>query len=265
MSAPLAGSWALVTGASSGIGAALARGLAHRGAHLVLTARSKDRLTDLAVDLRRVNGIQAHVIAVDLARPDGPSQLLARTLELGRSIDHLVNNAGFGSSGRLAELDAAREDDMVHLNVGAVVTLTRALLPSMIARGSGGVLNVASTAAFQPVPFMATYAASKAFVLSFTQALTAELSGTGVHAMALCPGPVPTGFQSAAGFTRAGLSLAVLSAERTAESALDAYARRESVYVPGIVNTAQSIVSRLAPDRLVAWVTVRAMRRWGRV
>jgi short-subunit dehydrogenase len=253
-----------VTGASSGLGAEFSRSLAHRGANLVLTARSEDRLVELANDLRRVNGVETHVVATDLAVPGGAERLLQRVTELGVPVVHLVNNAGFGSGGPFSSLDAKREDAMVRLNAGAVVTLSRGLLPGMLAAGRGGVINVASTAGLQPVPFMATYGATKAFVVSFTLALAAELKGTGVRAMVLCPGPVLTGFQAAAGLSRPGLKLAVLTPQKTVESGLSAYVRGERQHVPGVVNTLQSVGSRLAPERLVSWVTARAMRRWGR-
>lgn len=256
--------WALVTGASSGLGAELARRLAEHGAHLVLTARSRDRLADLAADLSRVNGIQTRVVCADLARPEGADTLLAGVRELGVSVAHLVNNAGFGSNGAFVELDASRESAMVELNVAALVRLTRALLPTMIIAGEGGVLNVASTVAFQPVPYMATYAATKAFVVSFTLALAAELEGSGVRAMALCPGPVRTGFQAAAGIQRPGLPIAVLTAQRTVAEALAAYVRGEHVFVPGLVNTLQVRAARLLPSALTAWATKRTMQRLGR-
>jgi short-subunit dehydrogenase len=256
--------WALVTGASSGLGEELAKQLAHRGANLILTARSQERLEHLASDLTRVNGIATHVVAADLAQAGGAARLLDAVRSLGSPIAHLVNNAGFGSAGAFSELDAERESAMVELNVAAVIRLTRALVGPMLAAGEGGVLNVASTAGFQPVPFMATYGASKAFVVSFTLALATELEGTGVRAMALCPGPVHTGFQASAGFARAALPIAVLSARRTIEGALAAYERGERVYTPGVVNGVQSLASRLLPRGVVTWAAARAMRRLGR-
>ncbi|HEX5097862.1 MAG TPA: SDR family oxidoreductase [Polyangiaceae bacterium] len=256
--------WALVTGASSGLGAELARRMAEHGAHLVLTARSRDRLEELAQDLRRVNGTRTHVVPVDLADPDGAATLARTVRELGVPIAHLVNNAGIGSAGAFAELDAARESSLVELNVAAMVRLTRALLPGMLATRDGGVLNVASTVAFQPVPYMATYAATKAFVVSFTLALATELEGSRVRVMALCPGPVRTGFQAAAGIERPGLPIAVLSPQRTVELALAAYARGERLFVPGVVNGLQVGAARLLPRSLTAWATKRTMQRLGR-
>jgi short-subunit dehydrogenase len=256
--------WVLVTGASSGLGEEFAKRLAHDGAHLVLTARRADRLENLAADLKRVNGTDALVIPADLARPDGADVILTTLRERGVVINHLVNNAGFGSAGAFAELDPARESAMIELNVGAVVRLTRGLLGPMIATGDGGVLNVASTAGLQPVPFMATYAASKAFLVSFTLALAAELEGSGVRAMALCPGPVPTGFQAAAGFQRPALPFAVLSPNRTIVSALAAYERGEHLYTPGLVNGIQALAARMVPPSILTWAAARTMRRLGR-
>jgi short-subunit dehydrogenase len=264
MSKIFANRWVLVTGASSGLGEELAKRLAQHGAHLVLTARREERLQNLAADLKRVNGIDSLVIPADLSRPDGAEALLAKLAERRVPIAHLVNNAGFGSAGAFAELEPARESAMVELNIGAVVRLTRALIGPMLHAGEGGVLNVASTAGFQPVPFMATYAATKAFVTSFTLALAAELDGTGVRVMALCPGPVPTEFQATAGFSRPALPFAVLSPNRTIVRALAAYERGDHLYTPGLVNGAHALAARLLPPRLLSQAAARAMRRLGR-
>ena len=258
------GSWALVTGASSGIGEEFARKLAERGANLLLVARSREPLERLGSDLSRVNGIEARPLVVDLSTPDGPSSLLAELAATGIFVEHLVNNAGFGSAGPFASLDASREAAMVRLNVEAVVVLTRGLVERMVREGRGGVINVASTAAFQAVPYMATYGASKAFVLQFTLALAAELRGTGVRAMALCPGPVRTGFQKAAGIPGTGIRIAELSARKTVEHALRAYERGEPRFVPGFVNSVQGVASKLLPRFLIGWAVERAMQRMGR-
>lgn len=258
--------WALVTGATSGLGFEFARSLARYGANLVLAARSQDRLTAIADDLARVNGITAHAVRADLAAPDGAATLVREVQALRVPIDHLINNAGFGSAGHFTELDPERESQMVRVNCEAVVTLTRAFLPGMVQRARGGVLNVASTAAHQPVPFMATYGATKAFVLSFSAALAAEVAGTDVRVMAFCPGPIPTGFQAAAGISqKATLSVARLGAHDAVERALDAYEAGRTVYTPGLVNSLQSGAVKLLPRSLVVRAAKLTMKRLGRV
>jgi short-subunit dehydrogenase len=259
------GTRALVTGASSGIGAELACQLAERGTNLVLTARSKDKLDELARELERAHRISAQVVVADLAAPGGARGLAADVDALGLPIDHLINNAGYGDAGAFARADAAKLEEMVRLNSEAVVVLARHFLPGMLERGRGGVLNVASTAAFQPMPFMAVYAASKAFVLSFSSALAKEVAGTGVSVTAVCPGPVPTGFQAAAGIEPGIERVAALTAADTARLALAAYALGDAVCVPGAVNRVQSLVSKLAPRGLVTSAISFAMKRAGRV
>src|ERR671915_456174 len=184
----------LVTGASSGIGADVARSLARRGQGLTLVARRAERLDELAGELRSEHGVRVEVLECDLGDARSRERMLAELAELAVNVEVLVNNAGYGSGGRFHELDAEREVEMVRLNVEAVVALCARFVPEMVRRGRGGVLNVASMAAFQPLPRQATYSASKAFVLSFTEALSADLAGTGVTATSLCPGPVPTEF-----------------------------------------------------------------------
>lgn len=264
VSALFSKSWVLVTGASSGLGTEMARILARKGAHLILTARSRDRLEELAADLERVNGVEVRVIVEDLSTHGGAGRLLDGIAALGVDVEHLVNNAGVGSSGSFSASGPEREAAMVRLNVETIVTLTRGLLPRMLERGRGGVVNVASTAAFQPMPYMATYGATKAFVVSFTQALATELEGSGVRAMALCPGPVRTGFQAAAGIPRPGLRAAELSAVQTVERGLAAYERGDRLFVPGFVNTMQRAGTAVLPNRVLTWATARAMKKWGR-
>lgn len=264
MKTTLKGAWCLITGASSGLGEELARQLAHRGANLLLSARTEERLVRLADDLARVNGIGARALPEDLSDPAGPARLLRAVEATGVFVAHLINNAGVGTTGRFAELDPARESAMLRLNTLAPVELARGLIGPMLNERRGGILNVASTAAFQPLPFMASYGASKAFVLSFSEALAVELAGSGVQVMALCPGPVRTGFQAAAGFSKPGLPIAELSAQRTIEGALHAYERGERVYTPGVVNGAQAVAARLMPKRLISWATTRTMKRLGR-
>jgi short-subunit dehydrogenase len=249
---------ALVTGASSGIGEVFARALAARGAHLVLVARSADKLDALARELSRVHGVRAEVIAADLSRP-GAALEVAREAERRRlAVDVLVNNAGVGAHGRFEELSAARQHEQVQLNVTAVVDLSRAFLPGMLARGRGAIVNVASTASFQPVPYMAVYGATKAFVLSFSEALWAEARGRGVAVLALCPGPTETAFFQVAG---EGAAFGRKEpAELVVDRALRALARNRSHVISGAPNWLVAQLSRVFPRGLVARVVARLMR-----
>jgi short-subunit dehydrogenase len=219
---------ALVTGASSGIGEQFARQLSERGHDLVLVARRSDRLEKLAAELPTTT----HVLACDLGSDaDG---LPKRVRELGVDIDLLVNNAGFGTHGRFAEIDEGRDAEMVRVNCEAVVTLTRAFLPAMIARGSGGVIVVASTAGMQPLPYEATYAASKAFALNLADALHTELRGTGVRAMSVNPGPVPTEWQAIADFEEGPDRLpGAIEADQVVRESLEAYDSGKRSFIPG--------------------------------
>ncbi len=190
---------ALITGASAGLGAEYAKLFAADQHDVVLVARRRDRLEALAAELTKAHGVTAHVIAADLGAADGAQRVIDEVKKLGVEIDFLVNNAGFGTSGAFAELEAARELEMVAVNVTVLVTLTRAFLPGMIARKRGRVLNIGSTAGFQPGPFMSVYYASKAFVNLFTEGLAYELRGTGVTATVSCPGATATEFAGVAG------------------------------------------------------------------
>ena len=246
MSRPLA----LITGASSGIGAEIARELARRGHGVTLVARREERLRDLAEELRVDYGIRAETIAADVSQ-ERPRDRLTRELEgRGLTVDVLVNNAGFGSGGRFAELDGGHETSMVRTNCEAVVGLTSNFLSAMVERGRGAVLNVASLIAFQPVPFQATYGASKAFVLSFSDALHEELRGTGVTVTAVCPGPVRTEFGDAGGFGGADdriPSFLWLSAPRVAQAAVSGLDQGERVVVPGPVNQVAALYGQHLP------------------
>jgi hypothetical protein len=248
------GSRALVTGASSGMGEVFARELARRGADLVLAARSRDKLEVLASELRESAHVSVHVEAVDLSEPGAGLALAARLGEHDLAIEVLVNNAGFGLFGPLDEADAQRIAQAVQLNVAALTELTCALLPGMRARDRGAIVNVASTAAFQPVPYMAVYGATKAYVLSFTEALWAEIRGTGVRVTALCPGATDTAFFDTASIGRQMTPGQVVAA---AFSALD---RRRSTVVPGLGNRLLASSSRLASRQAVARLAERRMR-----
>jgi short-subunit dehydrogenase len=256
---------ALVTGASSGIGVELARQLARRGHGVVLVARRRAELQSLAGQLEGL-GVRAEVLVTDLADRAARAELPDRVEALGLDVDVLVNNAGVSTLGPVHRADAEAEQHMVELDVMAVVDLTTRFLPGMVQRGRGAVLNVASTAAFQPLPGQAGYGASKAFVLSYTRSLGGELRGTGVTATALCPGPVDTGFGEAAGFDKADAEAALPSfmwetPEAVARAGLDALDAGDPVVVPGRANWVAASLAQLAPKRLL--VPVLASRHPG--
>jgi short-subunit dehydrogenase len=250
--------WAVITGASSGLGAIFAEHLAKRGLSLVLAGRDEPRLTTVQERVRqRTQGIDVELVVGDLSTESGIETLLAH-LD-GRVIDVLVNNAGFGTYGPVSEADAGRELDMLAVNVGALMRLTYALLPRMVARGTGGILNVASTIAFQPAPYQAAYGASKAFVLSFSQALWAETRGSGVTVTALCPGPTHTGFVDALGsdVSHTAIYRHLAAPEPVVVAGLRALDRGRPVVVPGLRNRVMANAGRFAPG----WVTALLARR----
>jgi len=238
---------ALVTGASAGLGVDFARQLSKRGHPLVLAARRKDRLQALAKELGN-----ARVIAIDLSKKDAPAKLMADLQAKGEIVDLLVNNAGFGLIGRFAELDAGREREMIDLNVGTLTDLCRAVAPGMIDRKSGGIINVASTAAFQPGPKMAVYFATKAFVLSLTEALHEELKPHGIKVTCLCPGPTRTEFGDVAGFGGNGLfDRVAMESPEVVAAGLKGLDRNQAVVVPGFVNKLTASSGRFAPRSVV--------------
>ena len=245
----------LVTGASSGIGADVARSLARRGHGVTLVARRADRLEELADELRSDCGVRVEVLECDLADDRSRERMLGQLAELAVNVEVLVNNAGFGSGGLFHELDPDRELEMVRLNVEAVVALCGRFVPEMVRRGRGALLNVASMAAFQPLPSQATYAATKSFVLSFTDALHAELAGTGVTTTALCPGPVKTEFPDAAGIAGEAEDVPeMLWAESpdVAESGVRGLERGKRVVVPGgVLNRATALGGQHVPRSLL--------------
>ncbi|HET6876312.1 MAG TPA: SDR family oxidoreductase [Jatrophihabitans sp.] len=256
---PGAGRTALVTGASSGIGAEIARELARRGHQVVLVARSTERLAALADDL----GPGARTLTADLADPQARAGLPGRVEELGLVTDILVNNAGYSTLGAVHHADAAAEVSMLEVDVVAVAELCTRFLPGMVERGRGAVLNVASTAAFQPLPGQAAYAAAKSFVLSYTQALAGELRGTGVTATALCPGPVATRFVETAGFSQEQAEHALPkllweSAADVARAAVDGMERGRRVVIPGVANRVTSAFASVTPRSLLLPVVSRA-------
>jgi short-subunit dehydrogenase len=238
---------ALVTGASSGIGVALAGELARRGHALTLVARRADRLRELAAQIGDEHGVRVEWIDVDLTDAAARDRVAAEVASRGQVVDVLVNDAGMGTIGRFHELPVAKEIAMIRLNVEAMVALCGAFLPGMVERGSGRVLNVASVSGFMPVPQQATYSASKAFVLTFTEALTIDLHGTGVTATALCPGPVKTEFEGII----EGLSSALfIEPERVAREAIDALEQGRLSIVPGAMNKVNAVSGRYAPRRV---------------
>jgi len=247
---------AIVTGASSGIGTELARQLARRGHGVTLVARREDRLRDLADELAKAHEVRAEVIAADLtdesSRAAIPTELAAR----GLTVDVLVNNAGLSTTGPVAQSTAEKELAMIRTDVEAVVHLCSLIVPGMVERGRGAVLNVASTAAFQPLPGQAGYGGSKAFVLSYSQATRAELKGTGVTMSVLCPGPVETEFADVAGFTDEQTSNALpkfmwLSAHEVAQTAIEGLDKGKGVVIPGVGNRVGAYVAHVTPRRVL--------------
>lgn len=242
----------LITGASSGLGAEFARQCAERGEELVLVARRRDRLEALAGEV----GGKAHVISADLSVPCAPAKLVADIEALGLSVDILVNNAGFGLAGQFASLPLERQRGMIDLNMAALTELAHLVLPAMIQRRRGGILNVASTGAFQAGPGFAVYFATKAYVLSFTEALHQELKRSGVKVSALCPGPTRTEFGAVAGVTGKNFDRFAADAAGVVAAGLKGLDRNKAVVIPGLTNkvSAQSsrIIPRAAMRRIVA-------------
>ena len=247
---------AVVTGASAGIGRELSRVLAREGFDLVLVARREAQLEELAEDLSSSYAATSTIAAVDLAEPGAADAVVAAA---PRPIDVLVNNAGFGGLGRFASRSRADDMRMVTVNVAALTDLTKLVLPTMVKRGRGRVLNVASTAAFQPGPFMAVYYASKAYVLSLSEALAEELSGTGVTVTCLCPGPTESEFHEIAGTDSQPLTSSALTmtAAAVAEAGFRAMMRGKMVEVPGLHNKIGAQSTRIAPRRVVLKIVRR--------
>ncbi len=250
---------ALVTGASSGIGLELATLLAKGRHDLVLVARGRERLDGIARGLTEEFGVTATVLSADLTDPAAPLDIFLALAECKISIDVLVNNAGFGVYGFFADTPLAKELAMIQVNITALTHLTKLLLPAMLERRSGRILNVASTAAFQPGPLMAVYYATKAYVLSFSEALGNETAGTGVTVTALCPGPTITEFQKRAGLemTRLFQSPLVMDAPTVARAGYDGMMRGKRVVVPGATNRTLVQALRVTPRRLATAIARR--------
>jgi len=253
--------WAVVTGASSGLGRGLASRLAARGMSLVLTGRNEARLDETAEKIRRAAPrLEVETVAADLSTKSGVSALLNHVGK--RPIEVLVNNAGFGSYGPFADADSDREANEIAVDVCAVVTLSRAFLPGMLARRSGGILNVASTISFQPAPYQAVYGASKAFVLSFSQALWAEARGSGVAVTALCPGPTRTGFVDAldADVSHTAIYRRLADPEAVIEAGLRALDKGRAVVITGLRNRLIAESGRLMPREWLTRISARLLR-----
>jgi short-subunit dehydrogenase len=249
----------LITGASGGIGEAFARRLAEEKHNLVLVARSEDRLLALSDELMLKHRITAHYVALDLTAHEADKTLFAETERHGFEIDWLINNAGFGSMGDFAELDLERELEMISLNIMALVALTHRYLEKMRARKSGTIINVSSTASFQAIPYMATYAATKAFVTSFSEAIAEENRPFGINVTALCPGPTDTNFFAEANaipFSAKGMQ----TPEAVVEKGLKAARAGRPLVVSGLANYIGSVLGTIAPDSLVTRVIGNTLR-----
>jgi short-subunit dehydrogenase len=253
------GKWAVVTGASSGIGVALAGQLAAAGAHLVLTARRKERLDELAARVHAAHATNVEVFPADLSQPETPEALYNFTEGKGIAVEVLVNNAGFGAYGGFTEIPLHRQLEMLQVNMSAVVHLTHLYLPAMIARRRGDVLILASTAGFQAVPFISTYAATKSFDLFFAEALAEEVRPYNVHVTALCPGATSTEFQQVARQPDYAFRSAE-SPEGVARVGLEALAAGKALVISGTRNRLMTVSQRLAPRRLVTAVAGRMFR-----
>ena len=252
---------ALVTGASSGLGETFARQLARKGYDLVLVARRRDRLDRLAEEITKAGGARAEVLEADLSRPEGVAMAEERIARGG--VEMLVNCAGFGTLGEFAQLPVERELEEIDLNVRALTRLSHAALGQMTKQKRGTIINVGSTGSFQPVPYMATYAATKAFVLHFSEALHEEAKKYGVTVTCLCPGPVKTEFQEVSGVRQERLRVGWTSAEKVVSTALKAAARGKAIAVPGGFNQITSMSTRFAPRFLVRKVAGAVFRNAG--
>jgi short-subunit dehydrogenase len=249
----------LITGASGGIGEAFARRLAKEKHNLVLVARSEEKLHEICDELMLQHGINAHYIALDLTDFEADKRLFEETEKHGFEIEWLINNAGFGSMGDFAELDLERELQMIDLNISALVALTHRYLPKMRERKKGVIINVSSTASFQAIPYMATYAATKAFVTSFSEAIAEENREFGITVTALCPGPTETNFFAAAKaipFSAKGMQ----TSEEVVEKGLKAVKARKPLVVSGIKNYIGAVLGTIAPDTLVTRFIGKVLR-----
>ncbi|MFJ3922158.1 SDR family NAD(P)-dependent oxidoreductase [Streptomyces sp. NPDC090022] len=261
MSMTYRGTTALITGASAGLGVEFARQWAERGADVVLVARRVDRLEELAADLERRHGVKARPIAADLAAPGAAAALHAELDTLGIPVHTLINNAGFGSHGPFAAQEPAQISEMIQLNVAAVADLTRQFLPALVADGRGALVNIASSAAYQPTPSMAVYGATKAFVLNFTEAVAYETRASSLRVLAVSPGPVRTEFFDVVGTPDAAVGRMATPAEvvTATRRALERATTPPSIVV-GLGNRFSATASTLAPRRLALTVAGHALK-----
>ncbi len=256
----LADQWALVTGASSGLGAEFARQLASRGMHLVLTARRRELMEVLAQELHTKHGTRCEIIAADLSDPSEPERILNEIVAKGIAIELLVNNAGFGVVGEVSQADVNRLLQLIHVNVSALTELTYRLLPGMLERGHGAILNVSSLSAFQPVAYMGVYAASKSYVLHLSEALHCELKDRGITVTAVCPGVTRTSFFDVAGAPGWLQKHSSLTVETVVKAGLKAMVRRHQYIVPGWRNFLLTLLVRIASRRRVVKESTRFFR-----
>jgi len=243
----------LITGASGGIGKELADCFAQGGHNVVLVARSEDRLLDLAKEYPKKYGIQATVIAKDVASPGVPDEIFEELKKKGIVIDYLVNNAGFGLYGTFLETQLEEETNMIDINIKAVTAMTKLFLPDMVKRGQGGIMNVSSLVGFFPGPMMSVYYATKAYVLSFTEALENDVRGTGVIVTTLCPGLTSTGFvdRSGMGDSKLFQSGGLMEARQVAEEGYRSFLRGKTLIIPGARNRFMAFMPRLMPRKMV--------------
>lgn len=256
----LADHWALITGASAGLGAEFARQLAARGMHLILTARRGDLMQELANDLHTRHGTRCEIIVADLSDPKEPKRILDEITQKGIEVELLINNAGFGVVGEVDDVNLERMLEMIRLNVSALMELTYRLLPGMLERGHGAILNMASLSAFQPVAYMGAYAASKSFVLHFSEALHCELKDRGITVTALCPGVTRTNFFDVAGAPGWVQKHKSLEVDEVVKAGLKALSRRKQCNVPGWQNFLLTLLIRIASRRRVVKESTRFFR-----
>jgi short-subunit dehydrogenase len=249
---------ALITGASVGIGYELAKVFAKNGHDLVLVARNQEQLERVAAECRLLGGIDARVLVKDLAVPSAPQEIFDAMKESGTRIDVLVNNAGFGNHGEFGQIDLEADLKLLQVNIVALTALMKLFLREMLARGSGRILNVASVASFQPGPLLATYYASKAYVLHLSEAVATEIAGRGVTVTALCPGPTQSEFGKRAGIQgERPFRVRPMAAGPVAQAGFDGLMRGKRIVIPGLANKIMARMNRFFPRRLIAWGTMQ--------